>query len=80
LLLNYINEGVYLNQIPDLLSKENPFQFEHSITSFCEYLNAIKKNKIDMDEVIYKFIEEITLKKNCIGIEVYPLKHFLKQK
>lgn len=79
LLLNYINEGVYLNQIPNLLSKENPFQFEHSITSFCEYLNAIKKNKIDMDEVIYKFIDEITLEKNCIGILLYPLKHFLKQ-
>ena len=80
LLLNYINEGVYLNQIPNLLSKENPFQFEHSITSFCEYLNAIKNNKIDMDEVIYKFIDEITLKGNCIGILVYPLKHFLKEK
>lgn len=80
LVLNYINEGFYLNQIPNLLSKENPFQFEHSITSFCEYLNAIKNNKIDMDEAIYKFIEEITLKKNCIGIEVYPLKHFLKEK
>ena len=80
LLLNYINEGFYLNQIPDLLSKENPFQFEHSITSFCEYLNAIKNNKIDMDEVIYKFIDEITLKGNCIGILLYPLTHFLKEK
>lgn len=89
LVFDYIDNGLYLNQIPELLSKideidgDKKSKIELGIAKFCEYLDKLndsRNNDSLIDEVIYKFIEEIKYKNNNIGIELHSLNNVIKMR